>query len=172
MAQKAVKRGRGRPRKEKPTEVIVKRGRGRPRKNPLPTATTVVPKKRGRPKKNKTFGEFAAKENVEPLVPMRVGKNVGCCPTCHRGLCTLDHVSKIDPQDKRPDVYICYHCNKELKESQLLPEAPRTEPKYKSKREYLEDCLKIHDDAFVSSSQEVSVEEVAEAPPPDNFSEE
>lgn len=147
--EKVVKRGRGRPRKKKPIPEV-KRERGRPRKNPLPIETA-TPKKRGRPKKNK-FVVRDQEENVN-TTPVKVGKLVGYCPDCLRGLCSLDHISNIDPEDKMQDVYHCYHCRKDVKQSKLMEDRPEENiPKYKTKREYLEDCLQIPDDEVMLRS--------------------
>jgi len=128
-------------------EKVVKRGRGRPRKNPLPVNEPVKAKrKRGRPKKIKD--QDLLDNQVEPLVPLKVGKAVGFCPHCFKALCTLDNMQPINPDDKRTDVYFCYGCRKEIKESKLLEEKPvENTKKYRTKKEYLEDCLQISDDS-------------------------
>lgn len=186
MAIKVVKRGRGRPRKEKPSvkiikqikqtkqpkqpkqikkqskkEIVeavgtvgtigtveVKRGRGRPRKYPL--AVDAIPKKRGRPKKNFSYNSVSvAEDNVKPLFPLKIGKHIGYCPSCHVSLSTLDHIKNIDPKDERTDIFFCYRCSKEMKQETLLQVVPKSEPKYRSKKEYLEDCLKTPDDSHI-----------------------
>lgn len=176
-AKPIVKRGRGRPPKAKSiVKPLVKRGRGRPRKNPLPIETVetvekvekvkvvkpvdaTIPRKRGRPKKNSNFNAPMNEDNVQPLVPLKVGKLVGYCPSCNAIISTLDHISAIDAADKRPDVYFCYHCAKELNQSELLTTPPKSEPKYRSKKEYLEDCLKVADDSHIPARTTETVEE-------------
>ena len=156
---KVVKRGRGRPRKNK---VVVisdqpKRPRGRPRKYPLPTLPTLpteshIPKKRGRPKKYQTTPSKYSRRNEEtiPPVPTIFGKLLGYCKHCYTGVSTLDHISRVDPEDKRANVYYCYNCCRDLKKSSLLKTKPtKQEVKYKSKREYLEDCLQVSEDMKV-----------------------
>lgn len=146
-----AKRGRGRPRKHKLVLNKPKRPRGRPRKNPLPTESH-IPKKRGRPRKYQTTPSKYSRRNEEttPLVPTILGKLLGYCKYCYTGISTLDHIGKVDPEDKRVNTYYCYNCNRELKKSNLLESKPtKQEAKYKSKREYLEDCLQVSEDAKV-----------------------
>lgn len=146
------KRPRGRPRIHPlPTESAIPRKRGRPRKYPIPTET-FIPKKRGRPRKYHTTTSKYSRRNEEttPPVPTTIGKIMGYCPHCYTGISNLDHVKTVDPKDTRPDIYFCYNCCKELKKAKLLATRPvKNEHKYKTKREYLEDCLQVPEDSRI-----------------------
>lgn len=156
MADKIVKRGRGRPRKEKPIENKLEqpnqppKKRGRPRKYPLTTTEEQAPKKRGRPRKTYAQSKLDSEAQNIPLTPPKIGKHLGYCNHCQSGICTLDIIKNTFSEDDRPDVYFCYHCQKEVKKANLLEaKSQKDEVKYRSKKEYLEDCLKISDDARI-----------------------
>jgi len=136
--------------KEDNETIVVKRGRGRPRKNPInlinPNNPNNVTKKIGRPKKTLSYNK--EKEDYIPLFPLKNGKHVGCCPFCHTALSTLDSIKTIVLKNGTQDIYLCYRCDKEIKQKHLLEDNPKKQ-KYKSKKEYLEDCLKINDDSYI-----------------------
>lgn len=130
---------------------VVKRGRGRPRKYPVEETKSDEPKKkRGRPKKIHTLNDGDAKrmelENLPP-VETKYGKLLGYCPKCHNFISTLDI--------QKNKQYFCYSCQSEITESKLLKEKPikkdKEELKPKTKKEYLEDILSVHDDAHIIS---------------------
>lgn len=166
---------RGRPRKvifETIKNIEPKRKRGRPRKYPLNADISKVPKKRGRPKKIRP--EFVEeKQEVKPLFPMKIGKALGYCPSCNTAISSLDIIKNINPKDIRPDIYCCYHCNKEIKKNNLLDSKPNKneEYKYRTKKEYLEDCLKIPEDSHIPMNpvNVIIKEDLGEAVSPPNI---
>lgn len=133
--------------------------KGRPRLNPDEVADTTdaTTKKRGRPKK-----KYISRYNDDqPLVPTRITKVDGYCPNCHTALCSFDKVVNSDDKTNI-ELYVCYKCNKQMSQSELLIEKPNKSEekyKYKTKREYLEDCLQLSEDHHAPMSTPVIARE-------------
>ena len=135
--------------------------KGRPRTNPIatetPTETTAgtdeTSKKRGRPKK-KYVSRY---NNDQPVVPTKVSSVDGYCPNCHTALCSFDFKMNASGTEI---VFVCYKCSKEMAKEDLLVAKPtKSEEKYtyKTKREYLEDCLQVPDDHHVPMASPVVI---------------
>ena len=145
-AVNAVKRPRGRPRKNPlPIETVVKRPRGRPRKNPLPIEPSVK-RPRGRPRKNPLptaqalpIAKDAIVRNkygkkVEPLEPSNLvtTKFLGHCPSCKAIIGAFD-------LEKGTNKFNCVSCGECAAVDKLIQKIETDRPK--TKREYLENSI-------------------------------